>query len=133
MGRECSGRALSAVWEVHSAGAIQCEHVSRPRRYGRGKESAVTMDADTPGANPSAEEVEEAMADGASQVNNVVHSFRLQSTSFDKKVSLISFVPSQAAGSAGRAVHGLWAEQLSAFHSVFRRTADRVNDLQELR
>ncbi|KAG9021093.1 hypothetical protein FS837_007584, partial [Tulasnella sp. UAMH 9824] len=37
------------------------------------------------GANPSAEEVEEALEDGAQQVNNVVHSFRLQSTSFDKK------------------------------------------------
>ncbi|KAG5732383.1 Translationally-controlled tumor like protein [Termitomyces sp. T112] len=37
------------------------------------------------GANPSAEETEEALEDGASQVNNVVHSFRLQSTSFDKK------------------------------------------------
>lgn len=39
------------------------------------------------GGNPSAEEVEEALAEGAEQVNNVVHSFRLQSTSFDKKVS----------------------------------------------
>jgi len=37
------------------------------------------------GANPSAEEQEEALADGAEQVNNVVHSFRLQSTTFDKK------------------------------------------------
>lgn len=37
------------------------------------------------GANPSAEEVQEALEDGASQVNNVVHSFRLQSTTFDKK------------------------------------------------
>ncbi|KAI9508934.1 Mss4-like protein [Russula earlei] len=37
------------------------------------------------GANPSAEEQEEALEDGAKQVNNVVHSFRLQSTSFDKK------------------------------------------------
>jgi len=37
------------------------------------------------GANPSAEEVDEALEDGAKQVNNVVHSFRLQSTSFDKK------------------------------------------------
>ncbi|KZS97702.1 translationally controlled tumor-associated [Sistotremastrum niveocremeum HHB9708] len=37
------------------------------------------------GANPSAEEAEEALADGAQQVNNVIHSFRLQSTSFDKK------------------------------------------------
>ncbi|KAK1926341.1 Mss4-like protein [Papiliotrema laurentii] len=37
------------------------------------------------GGNPSAEEQEEALADGAEQVNNVVHSFRLQQTSFDKK------------------------------------------------
>jgi len=40
------------------------------------------------GANPSAEEAEEALADGAVQVNNVVHSFRLQSTTFDKKAYL---------------------------------------------
>ncbi|KAH9045419.1 translationally controlled tumor-associated [Lactarius pseudohatsudake] len=37
------------------------------------------------GANPSAEEQEEALEEGAIQVNNVVHSFRLQSTAFDKK------------------------------------------------
>lgn len=37
------------------------------------------------GGNPSAEEQEEALADGAQQVNNVVHSFRLQRTTFDKK------------------------------------------------
>jgi len=38
------------------------------------------------GANPSAEEMEEALeVEGAKQVNNVVHGFRLQSTSFDKK------------------------------------------------
>ncbi|KAL4075822.1 translationally controlled tumor-associated [Scleroderma yunnanense] len=37
------------------------------------------------GANPSAEEQEEALEDGAKQVNNVIHSFRLQPTSFDKK------------------------------------------------
>lgn len=40
--------------------------------------------ADT-GANASAEEADEALEDGAAQVNNIVHSFRLQSTSFDKK------------------------------------------------
>lgn len=38
------------------------------------------------GGNPSAEEMEEALEAGASQVNNVVHSFRFQSTTFDKKV-----------------------------------------------
>jgi hypothetical protein len=40
--------------------------------------------ADT-GANASAEEAEEGLEDGAVQVNNVVNSFRLQSTQFDKK------------------------------------------------
>jgi len=37
------------------------------------------------GANPSAEEGGEDLEDGATTVNNVVHSFRLQSTVFDKK------------------------------------------------
>jgi len=37
------------------------------------------------GANPSAEDQEEALEDGAAQVNNIVYSFRLQSTTFDKK------------------------------------------------
>ncbi|EPQ59416.1 translationally-controlled tumor protein [Gloeophyllum trabeum ATCC 11539] len=37
------------------------------------------------GANPSAEEQDEGVEDGQETVNNVVHSFRLQQTSFDKK------------------------------------------------
>jgi len=37
------------------------------------------------GANPSSEEQDEALEEGATQVNNVVYSFRLQPTSFDKK------------------------------------------------
>jgi len=37
------------------------------------------------GANPSSEEQEEALEGGATTVNNVVHSFRLQATSYDKK------------------------------------------------
>lgn len=37
------------------------------------------------GGNPSAEEQEEELEEGASTVNNVVHSFRLQSTQYDKK------------------------------------------------
>jgi len=37
------------------------------------------------GANPSAEEADEGMEEGSEQVNNVAYSFRLQSTSFDKK------------------------------------------------
>ncbi|GAA5822981.1 hypothetical protein JCM10212_006527 [Sporobolomyces blumeae] len=37
------------------------------------------------GANASAEEAAEELADGEQQVNNIVHSFRLTETSFDKK------------------------------------------------
>ena len=40
------------------------------------------------GANPSAEDGEEALEDGAETVNNVVYSFRLQPTVFDKNHSL---------------------------------------------
>ncbi|KAF9514106.1 hypothetical protein BS47DRAFT_1295349 [Hydnum rufescens UP504] len=37
------------------------------------------------GGNPSQEEQEEALEHGAVQVNNIVHSHRLQPTAFDKK------------------------------------------------
>lgn len=37
------------------------------------------------GANPSAEEQQEALENGGTQVINIVHSFRLQPTTFDKK------------------------------------------------
>lgn len=37
------------------------------------------------GGNPSAEEAQEALDNGGQQVINIVHSFRLQQTSFDKK------------------------------------------------
>lgn len=37
------------------------------------------------GANPSAEEQDEGLEDGAKQVNNVAYSFRLQQVPFDKK------------------------------------------------
>ncbi|KAJ3521522.1 hypothetical protein NM688_g9006 [Phlebia brevispora] len=43
------------------------------------------------GANPSAEDQEEGLEDGAQVVNNIVHSFRLQQTSFDKK-SYLSYL-----------------------------------------
>ncbi|CAE6470099.1 unnamed protein product [Rhizoctonia solani] len=49
--------------------------------------SMIVVDAtnvDT-GANPSAEDADEALEDGAKQVNNVIHSFRLQPSTFDKK------------------------------------------------
>lgn len=52
------------------------------------------------GANPSAEEQEEAAEDGAQTVNNVVYSFRLQSTQFDKKGYLTYLKVRIAAASA---------------------------------
>jgi len=47
----------------------------------------ITLGAETfdTGANASAEEAEEGVEDSSKQVNNVVNSFRLQQTSFDKK------------------------------------------------
>lgn len=46
----------------------------------------VKMGADVDiGANPSTEEQDEGVEDGTTQVNNVAHSFRLQTTTFDKK------------------------------------------------
>ncbi|KAL0931937.1 translationally-controlled tumor protein, partial [Colletotrichum truncatum] len=45
-------------------------------------EGAVNVDT---GANASAEEADEGVEDAEVKVNNIVHSFRLQSTSFDKK------------------------------------------------
>ncbi|KAH3680691.1 hypothetical protein WICPIJ_008155 [Wickerhamomyces pijperi] len=43
------------------------------------------------GGNPSAEDGEEALDDGAETVNNVVYSFRLQQTMFDKK-SFLTYI-----------------------------------------
>jgi hypothetical protein len=40
------------------------------------------------GANASAEEAADDLEEGSETVNNVCHSFRLQSTSFDKKTYL---------------------------------------------
>merc|ERR1711977_772105 len=45
------------------------------------KEGAVDI-----GANASAEEAEETLEEGEQRVNNIVHSFRLTETQFDKKV-----------------------------------------------
>ncbi|ODQ63931.1 translationally controlled tumor-associated [Nadsonia fulvescens var. elongata DSM 6958] len=43
------------------------------------------------GGNPSAEDAEDELEEGAVQVNNVAHSFRLQETSFDKK-SFLTYI-----------------------------------------
>ncbi|KAL2706897.1 hypothetical protein KLU848_4501 [Kluyveromyces marxianus] len=43
------------------------------------------------GANPSAEDGDEDLEDGTEMVNNIVHTFRLQQTSFDKK-SFLTYI-----------------------------------------
>ncbi|KAI1090853.1 translationally-controlled tumor protein [Rostrohypoxylon terebratum] len=48
------------------------------------------VDVDT-GANASAEEADEGVEDSAQKVNNIIHSFRLQPTSFDK-ASYLSYL-----------------------------------------
>ncbi|GMM47039.1 Tma19 protein [Pichia kluyveri] len=45
------------------------------------------------GANPSAEDGDDDVEDGAETVNNVVYSFRLQQTAFDKK-SFLTYIKS---------------------------------------
>ncbi|KAJ4390470.1 hypothetical protein N0V85_007186 [Neurospora sp. IMI 360204] len=50
------------------------------------EEGAVNVDI---GANASAEEQDDALEDTSVKVNNIVHSFRLQSTQFDKKGYLV--------------------------------------------
>lgn len=50
----------------------------------------LTNCADT-GANASAEEADEGIDDSAEKVNNIIHSFRLQPTSFDK-ASYLSYL-----------------------------------------
>ncbi|KAI2779016.1 translationally-controlled tumor protein [Daldinia loculata] len=49
---------------------------------------AVNVDT---GANASAEDAEEGLDDSAQKVNNIIHSFRLQPTSFDK-ASYLSYL-----------------------------------------
>jgi Translationally controlled tumour protein len=47
---------------------------------------------DFEGANPSAEDQEEATEDGSEQVNNVVHSFRLVQTSSYAKKDFVTYL-----------------------------------------
>ncbi|OAQ62314.1 translationally-controlled tumor protein [Pochonia chlamydosporia 170] len=75
-------------------------------------EEAVNVDT---GANASAEEADEALEDTAVKVNNIVHSFRLQSTSFDKKGYLAYLKAYMKAVKAGMQERGAPAEEITAF------------------
>jgi len=71
-------------------------------------------DTDT-GANASAEEAEEGVEDTEVKVNNIVNSFRLQSTSFDKKSYLVHLKGYMKAVKAKLTEKGKSAEEISAF------------------
>ncbi|KAL7932053.1 translationally controlled tumor-associated [Trichoderma chlorosporum] len=75
-------------------------------------EGAVTVDT---GANASAEEAEEGLEDAEVKVNNIVHSFRLQSTSFDKKGYLAYLKGYMKAVKAALQAKGAPAETITAF------------------
>ncbi|KAK3401080.1 Mss4-like protein [Sordaria brevicollis] len=78
------------------------------------EEGAVQVDI---GANASAEEQEEALEDGAVKVNNVVHSFRLQSTQFDKKGYLVYLKGYMKAIKAKLQELGKSEEEIKAFET----------------
>ncbi|KID87461.1 Translationally controlled tumor protein, partial [Metarhizium majus ARSEF 297] len=75
-------------------------------------EEAVNVDT---GANASAEEADEALEDTAVKVNNIVHSFRLQSTSFDKKGYLAYLKGFMKAVKAGLQERNASADEIAAF------------------
>ncbi|OMJ25469.1 Translationally-controlled tumor protein-like protein [Smittium culicis] len=68
------------------------------------------------GANPSAEDGEEIMEDGVETVNNVVHSFRLTTTSFDKK-SYMSYIKGYMKA-IGKHISEKNPERLAAFQEL---------------
>jgi len=69
------------------------------------------------GANASAEEADEGLEDQAIRVNNIVHSFRLQSTSFDKK-SYLTYLKGYLKAVKGALLEaGKTDEEVKAFES----------------
>lgn len=67
------------------------------------------------GANASAEEAEEGVEDADVKVNNIVNSFRLQSTQFDKKGYLVYLKGYMKAVKAALQERGAPEEEISAF------------------
>ncbi|EFQ27121.1 hypothetical protein CGRA01v4_07568 [Colletotrichum graminicola] len=75
-------------------------------------EGAVQIDT---GANASAEEADEGVEDTEVKVNNIVHSFRLQSTQFDKKGYLTYLKGYMKAVKTALQEKGAPAEKITAF------------------
>ncbi|OAA78385.1 Translationally controlled tumor protein [Akanthomyces lecanii RCEF 1005] len=67
------------------------------------------------GANASAEEADEGVEDADIKVNNIINSFRLQSTQFDKKGYLVYLKGYMKAVKAALQERGAPAEEITAF------------------
>lgn len=76
---------LSDAYDVKEVGGVILEADCAMVKVGDG-------DIDI-GANPSAEDADEELDDATETVNNVVYSFRLQQTQFDKK-SFVAYIKS---------------------------------------
>ncbi|KAK3946972.1 Mss4-like protein [Pseudoneurospora amorphoporcata] len=87
------------------------------------EEGAVNVDI---GANASAEEGEEALEDQVVKVNNIVHSFRLQSTSFDKKSYLTYLKGYMKAIKAKLVEQGKSDEEVKDFESKAQAFAKKI-------
>ncbi|XXH05121.1 hypothetical protein Hte_011545 [Hypoxylon texense] len=84
---------------------------------------AVNVDT---GANASAEEADEGLDDGAQKVNNIIHSFRLQPTSFDK-ASYLSYLKGYMKKLAQHLkTKGASAEEVAAFQKNAQGFAKKI-------
>ncbi|KAH7037676.1 Mss4-like protein [Microdochium trichocladiopsis] len=83
------------------------------------------VDVDT-GANASAEEAEEGVEDSAEKVNNIVHSFRLQPTSFDKKSYLVYLKEYMGNVKKALAAKGATEEEVKDFQSKANAFAKKI-------
>ncbi|KAJ4292250.1 hypothetical protein N0V88_005881 [Collariella sp. IMI 366227] len=84
-----------------------------------------TVNVDT-GANASAEEADEALEDAEVKVNNIVHSFRYQSTSFDKKSYLTYLKGYMKAVKAQLQANGAPAEEITDFEKKAAAFAKKI-------
>ncbi|KAK4156028.1 Mss4-like protein [Chaetomidium leptoderma] len=86
-------------------------------------EAGVQVDT---GANASAEEASEEFEDTAVKVNNIVHSFRLQSTSFDKK-SYLAYLKGYMKAVKGKLQEaGKSADEVKAFETGAAAFAKKI-------
>ncbi|KAI5805642.1 translationally controlled tumor-associated [Peziza echinospora] len=78
------------------------------------------------GANASAEEAADDIEDGVETVNNIVHSFRLNQTSFDKKTYLTYLKGYMKAVKAHLQATGASAEDVAAFEKGAQGFAKKI-------